>query len=231
MLKRLTPQLLRVMKLTALLLLVASIHVRANDYSQVASFSGKDVALTTVFASMEKQTRLSFFFNYLVIKDVKPVTFEVKDVPLEEAVREALKGQGLAFYRTEKNIFIVKKDLVVSKVDASTGSPIARLVELNAKVTNQEGEALAGATVEMKNRKKVTLTDEKGMFEFKNVSIGAMLEVASSQLDHPQVIAYGTTTDRLSSGNMTTVFLDYIFHNRIGCRGVRERSAYKIKTA
>ena len=89
-LKRRPPQLLRVMKLTALLLLIAGLHVSAHSYSQNVSFSGKNVPLTTVFASMEKQTGLSFFFNYAVIKDVKPVTLEVKDVPLEAALREVL---------------------------------------------------------------------------------------------------------------------------------------------
>src|ERR1700744_5869741 len=109
-LKRPPNQLLRVMKLTALLLVFVCMHVSAHSYSQTVSFSGKNVPLQTVFASFEKQTGLSFFFNYALIKDIKPVTMDVREMPLDDALNIILKEQGLSYYRNGKTVFIVKKE-------------------------------------------------------------------------------------------------------------------------
>ena len=126
-LKHLPPQLLRVMRLTALLLFIVSMHVSATTYSQTVSFKGKNVPLETVFASFEKQTGLSFFFNYALIKDIKPVSLDVHDVPLEDALHEVLAGQGLDFYRTGKTIFVVKKGIPVSVSSDKPESDDARI--------------------------------------------------------------------------------------------------------
>ena len=92
-------------------------------------------------------------------------------------------------------------------------------------MTNEQGEPLVGATVTVKNGKKGTETDSKGNFELKNVPLGAILEISytgyqkkevnvkgeevlisislsslNSSLDQVQIIAYGTTTQRLSTG-------------------------------
>lgn len=217
----------RVMKLTSLLLIVTSLHLSAHSYSQRVSFSGKNVPLQTVFASIEKQTGLAFFFNYTLIKDTKPVTVEVHNVLLEDALKEILKDQALDFYREGKTIFIVRKQ-------ASSNLPIPssadeRMVDAKGRVINQQGEPLVAATVSEKSGKKSTLTDEKGGFEVKNVPVGTVLEVsflgyqnksvevhggevvtvqlvlANNQLDEAHVIAYGQTSQRLSTANITMV--------------------------
>src|ERR1700744_2316342 len=117
--KRLLPQVLRVMKLTAFLLIVICVHVNARGYSQNISFSGRNVSLQVVFASIEKQTGLSFFFNYSLIRETKPVTLNLQEVQLEDAIREALKGQNLDFYKTGKTIFIIRK----GDNEVRTGAP------------------------------------------------------------------------------------------------------------
>jgi TonB-linked SusC/RagA family outer membrane protein len=204
-------------------------HVSAHSYSQTVSFSGKNVPLQAVFASIEKQTGLSFFFNYALIRGAKPVTLDIKEVTLENALHEVLKDQGLDFYKTGKTIFIVKKATEVTSKMHRTEIFDAKEVDVKGKVTNQQGEALIGATVTLKNGKKGTQTDEKGMFWLKNIPTGSMLEVSYSgyqrkeilidaddamtiqlivsdnKLDEIQVIAYGSTTQRLSTGNVSTV--------------------------
>jgi TonB-linked SusC/RagA family outer membrane protein len=204
-------------------------HVSAHTYSQTVSFKGKNVPLETVFASFEKQTGLSFFFNYALIKDIKPVTVDVREMPLEDALNIILKQQGLSYYRSGKTIFIVRQEAAAVAVPVAAVSPDAKQVNVSGKVTTQQGEVLAGASVEMKNGKKSTLTDAKGIFELNNVPIGAMLVIsytgyskkeievskadletvvlvlANNKLDQAQVIAYGATTERLSTGNVTTV--------------------------
>ena len=218
------------MKLTGLFLFVACLHVSANGYSQIVSFSGKNVPLQAVFASIEKQTGLSFFFNYSVIKDAKPVTLDIHDIPLDDAIREVLKGQNMDFYRTGKTIFIIKKSNGNNVGDAISNdlSPVKQM-DIKGRVTTQQDEPLAGATVTVKNGKKGAITDRLGYFEIKNVRGDAILEItyagyqrlevtikgdelisvrmtlANNTLDNVQVIAYGQTTQRLSTGDISTV--------------------------
>ncbi len=220
-------QLLRIMRLTALLLIVVCMHVNAHGYSQTISFSGKNVPLQAVFASIEKQTGLSFFFNYAVIKNTKLVTLEIQEVPLDEALTTLLKGEGLDFYRTGKTIFIVKASAV--KPEPVIFSDDDKQVTIKGRVINQQGEPLAGASVWTKDKKRGTITNERGIFELKNVSsdivliisftgykrteilvngrdaISVELAIADNNLDEAQVIAYGTTTRRLNTGNVSTV--------------------------
>jgi TonB-linked SusC/RagA family outer membrane protein len=223
----LSRQVCRVMRLTGLLLFFACMQVSARGYSQTVSFTGRDVPLQNVLSSFEKQTGLAFFFNYSLLKNAR-VTVDVRDVTLEEALGIILKGQGLGFYQSGRTIFIVKEE----KSTAAPGSTRVngdKEVNVSGKVTNQQGEILAGASVEMKSGKKATFTNEKGMFELKSVPLGAtlivsytgyqtkeieingtdsqtiVLAIANNQLDQAQVIAYGTTTERLSTGDITTV--------------------------
>lgn len=224
-LRRLPQQLRKVVKLTALLLIV-NLQLHALSYSQRVTFKGKDVALQTVFAAIEKQTGLSFFFNYTLIKDAKPVTLDLHDVTLEEALKAALKDQGLEFYQEGKTVFIIRKKVAPESFTSSEGE---ELVSVRGHVTNQQGESLAAATVTVKRANKATLTDEKGSFELKGVAVGAILEVsflgyqtkeiavsrvasitvqlvlANNPLDEAHVIAYGQTSQRLSTGNITMV--------------------------
>ncbi|HEY4287991.1 MAG TPA: SusC/RagA family TonB-linked outer membrane protein [Puia sp.] len=217
------------MKLTALLLVVACVHVSAHSYSQTVSFSGNNVPLNTVFSSIEKQTGLSFFFNYALIKDTKPVTLNVQDVPFEEALNLILQGEGLDFYRTGKTIFIVKRQIGAEEPASNSESASAEQVNIRGRVTNNLGESLVAATVFVKDGKKATLTNERGEFELKNVAIGTILEISylgyqrkvievekgesimiqlfpsNNQLDEIHVIAYGQTTQRLSTANITMV--------------------------
>src|ERR1700733_11188521 len=96
-------------RLAIFLLLIVCTHASARGYAQLVSFSGHNVPLQTVFNSLEKQTGMSFFYNYSLLKDTKPVTAEFKDIPLEDALHQVLKDQELDFYTTGKTIFIVKK--------------------------------------------------------------------------------------------------------------------------
>jgi TonB-dependent SusC/RagA subfamily outer membrane receptor len=64
-------------------------------------------------------------------------------------------------------------------------------------VRNEDGEPLAGATIEIKGLNKRGQTNEKGKF--------ADLRQSSNSLDKTEVMAYGITTQRLSTGNMSTI--------------------------
>ncbi len=107
-------------------------------------------------------------------------------------------------------------------------SPLLAFSEVRGRVTDTIGISLGRASVNVKDYRLSTLTAADGTFTLKNVPDDAILVVSFmgyqslqlpakpqmgiiqlqpslSPLDEVQVIAYGTTTRRLSTGNVITV--------------------------
>jgi TonB-dependent starch-binding outer membrane protein SusC len=102
-------------------------------------------------------------------------------------------------------------------------------IEIRGRVVNDKGEAIPGATITIKGDKKATSTDADGNFSLKGVDEDAVMIVTGanietyeakvkgqrvfnftvqqklSPLDQIQIIAYGTSTKRLSTGSVSTV--------------------------
>lgn len=211
------------MKLS-IFLTVAFVSAGAHGLSQNVTISMKGGTLETVFKSIEKQTKFIFFYNASLLDKGNPVTVDLKDTPLQQALDACFRNQPFT-YTIEGRTITVKPRAVV---EPALGAADARQVDVKGRVTDQRGEALVGATVAVKNGKKATLTDERGGFELKAVPLGAMLEVthlgyqkrevevggaevhiemaiATNKLDEVQVIAYGNTSERLNAGNVVTV--------------------------
>ena len=56
-------QILLVMRLTVLLMMVATLQVTARGFGQTVSFSGKEVPLKTVFKAIREQTGYVVFYD------------------------------------------------------------------------------------------------------------------------------------------------------------------------
>src|SRR6516225_8431206 len=102
-------QLLRVMKLTAILLTVFFLQVRADGLTQTISFSGKDVPLQKVLDAIKKQSGYMFFYKTSTLQEARPVTIDIKNATVEEALRLALKDQPFEFYIEKTTVVISKK--------------------------------------------------------------------------------------------------------------------------
>ena len=209
------------------LLLLATLLASTKSHAQTVTVVRENVPLKTIFAEIEKQTGYTFFYNCADVDDTKLVTLKIKDATLEGILRVLLKAQGLEYARGNKTIFINK----ASKRDKSPGGDNASLpgtITLKGRVVDTMGEPLVGATITIRNREMTTITDEKGLFQFNNAPIGGILEISwlgnqtrevitgkipitiqlevtKSQLDEAVIIAYGTTSNRMSTGDITTV--------------------------
>jgi len=224
------PTVPRAIKLTVLVILTGCLQVNARTYSQTVSLSCKDMPLTSVFSTLEKQTGLSFFFNVAMVKDVKPVTLELRNVSLELALREALKDADLDFYRMGKTIFIIKKTSPNPTAGLATSAGSGdNVINVEGRVLDEQGLSMRGATVTVKGTSHATLTNELGEFSLKGVTSGSTLlithlgyqrieveasntnsllvkmSIAENVLDRAEVIAYGKTSARIATGDVTTV--------------------------
>jgi TonB-linked SusC/RagA family outer membrane protein len=227
-------QLLRVMKLTSLILLIVCMAVNANgDAQQRIAINVKNVSLQKLFAEIEKKTSYTFFYDVTILKETKPVTVALKDATVEEVLRQALIGQALEYTITDKTIF-VKKERKAEVVPVDTSLHGAG-VKVRGVVLTEAGVPVQGANVTVKQTEKGTITNAKGEFELsyaipagsilifsyvgyapQNIAvkdggqIRVYMKVAQNELDKAVVKAYGTTTQRLTTADIGTVTAEEI---------------------
>ena len=215
-------RLLLVMKLTTLLLIITLVQVSAKGFSQNINLDEKDAPLKEVLQSIEKQSGYTFFYDTKDLPDAK-ITVQLKNASIDEAVKQSIKGLPLTYK-------IVKTNVVLTKIEPSNKSsdlpppPIT----VHGNVTDEKGQPIPNASVRVKKTGLGTITNEKGEFTLKNIDENAVLvisfigyltkevnaigdlsniklEVSNGKLDEVKVIAYGTSTERLSTGDVTTV--------------------------
>jgi TonB-linked SusC/RagA family outer membrane protein len=216
------------MKLTAFIMLVTCLQTSATGIAQqTITFSGKEVSLENVFAAIKKQTNYKFFFNIESIHHARTVTLEVKNASIEQVLTMALKDQPFTYTIKGRTVFIIQKkeDEKSSSLSEVKGDPVT----VTGRVVDDQGQPLVGANVKIKGTAIGVTTDKDGLFKLTNVDADATLEISFvghetqvipvrgksffainlaqklSLLDETQVIAYGTTTRRFSTGNVGSI--------------------------
>lgn len=168
---------------------------------------------------IEQQTDYSFIYTKEQLQYLPPVSLNVINKDMFAVLNEQLKGSPLG-YTIDNNFIIlfIKKDV---------GHDTLRVV--NGRVINTSGQAVAGATIQVKNEIYATITDENGGFTLAYLSPNAVLQISGAEikpflfaiggrryieisideevkeLDETIIMAYGYTTRRFNTGNINKI--------------------------
>ncbi|WP_184541981.1 TonB-dependent receptor [Mucilaginibacter sp. FT3.2] len=175
----------RIMKLTLILLTIAFMHVHASSYSQTVTYSGKNVALEKVFKSIRKQTGYVFFYSYDLLQKARPINLNVKNVPLEQALKDCFAGQSLDYA-------IENKTIVISVAKNQLSVPVPP-VRITGKVTDTTGAPLPAATITIKGKAGVMVTGIDGTFAI-DAQVGDVLVISYIGLTPKQITITASTT-------------------------------------
>lgn len=165
-----------VMKLTAILITISLLQVRAEGLSQTLTISGKNMQLEKVFTVIKQQTGYVFLYTDDVIKDAKKVTLNVKDAQLEEVLKLAFKGQPLGYLIENKTVIISRTAETDEKKEQKNAK--APPLEVSGRVLNHKGEPLVGANVKVKGTAIGGVTNDAGFFTLRGVEENAVIEVS-----------------------------------------------------
>lgn len=215
------------MKLT-FILLIAFYTVQARGIAQgKVTLTAKNASLDSILKEIAKQAGLGFTYTTdVTITIAKKVDISVKEASVTDALNICFKNQPFT-YDIINNTIVVKNRQSVQTAAASVQGP-GKMVRARGIVYNEAGQPLSAANVTIKESGKGTITNAKGEYDFmvpfgsslvisfigyapekvdvpENQIVQVYLTVAKNELDKVVIQAYGTTTQRLATGNITTV--------------------------
>lgn len=227
-------QLLSLMRISAVFLTVLFISYSVNASSQSVTLKASNLPLHEVFSTIKKQTGYVVFSNMDLLKNAKPVTVSVKEMPLKAFLDLILKDRNLQYFIVDKTISLSQRastSFVQTNSYSSNGEkghPDRSLATIVGKVVGSDSVALAGATVSIKGTAISTFTDDKGGFSIvadkgqvlvisfvgyqsTEINVGnatqlnIVLQKASSDLDGVVVVGYGVQRKATVTGSISSV--------------------------
>lgn len=212
------------------ILLFLGLFVAARGITQKVTLAESNAQLRTVMDKISKQTGYSFLYEPKLLDHSVPVTLSVKDVTLEQALDLCFRDQPLSYK-------IFDLTVVISEKTSKGGSSVAgSRPEMNipaqgpvtGRVTNGQGEPLAGITVMVKGTKRGVTTDGNGYFSIsapenavlvfshvgyssRELAVGSRsvidvsLEESNTSLNQVVVVGYGTQKRKDLTGSVGVV--------------------------
>lgn len=219
----LSSKLLLIMKLTTFLIMICFIQVSAEAFSQKINLNHSNIEINTVLNSIEKQTNFHFIYDDLELQGMGKISLKLNNVSLENALAAIFKDQPFD-YKILENTIVLRKLPETKK----PGKLSKQLLLVEGEVRDENGDPLAGVSVRIKDKSVATMTDADGRFKinvlssdetlvfsflgFKNleksITTGMMrvqLVIDPSNLDEVVVIGYGTTSQKLNTGSVSSV--------------------------
>lgn len=225
---------LRIVKLTAIILVTCCIQVSAKVNSQGITLNVRNASLSKVFNEIKKQTGYTFMYTETMLKESNKVSIDVKNSTLQEALAICFLNQPFTYKIINKTVVVQPKGMSIIHTNNIAAFPPPP-IEIHGKVVNQQGEPLQNVSVLIVGTNVGTATNNDGNFtltapdnknivlevssvgyQTKRVNVGKQtevnvaLEVEVSDLSDVVVVGYGTQKKSLLTGAISSVSADDI---------------------
>lgn len=167
---------LKVMKITAVILLATCLQAAAAGYGQKVTISEKDAPVEKIFSLIRKQTGFQFLYANQVLAQARKVTIQVKNAELEDVLATTCYGQPFEYHIKDKTIIVRMRAEPASMSAADAAQPP---VDVRGRVVNENGDPVEGVSVSVKGTSIVTSTNANGEFSLKGVEENATLVFTS----------------------------------------------------
>jgi TonB-linked SusC/RagA family outer membrane protein len=160
-------------KLTTFLLLLSLMQVSAAGYGQKLNLSHKNVSIETVLREIKKQTNYNVLVESTYFKTSTKINANFENASLEMVMEKILGNTEMTYVIENKNIIIKPKEKsfferIIDRFKA---------IEVKGKVIDENGTAVAGASVQVKGANNKTATGQDGTFTLRNVAEGAIIQI------------------------------------------------------
>lgn len=180
-------KLLRIMKLTCILILVFVLGTRAASFAQAGklNLNLKNGTLVEALKQIEDQSEYYFYYNNDEVRNVNGISIKADNSKIEDILNELLSGTGLT-YKVMDRFIVVKKG--ENPVNAQHGQQSRTI---SGRVTDSSGAALPGVTVVIKNTTNGTITDANGNYSLVKVPADATLVFSFVGMKTQEIVVAG----------------------------------------
>lgn len=217
---------LRIMKLTALFLVITCLQVSAYTTAQKVTISVTNVPVQKILKKISRQTGISIVYDEKMLRELPLVTLHVKDADIADVLRQCLRNQMFEFDPDEK-IIVIKKESIPLPAITSDPKPTPPL-EITGIVTDENDKPIQDVSVIFKGTQIGTTTDAQGKFALSvpgngvlvfsyigyltrevetnnQTSITIRLSLNQASMHQVVVVGYGTQLRRDVSGSLSVV--------------------------
>jgi TonB-linked SusC/RagA family outer membrane protein len=223
--------LMRIYLLACCVFILASNVCAAAAHGQARiTLHEKDAPLLKVLKTIRSQSGYDFAGQNLSMTSGSPVSISIEDASVQEALDLIFKNQPFTYEIVDRIIVIKPRQ---NAEPTGPGEP-GKIVHVTGTVTTEANVPLASATVTLLPGGRVTTTNAKGEFDMGNIPVGSTLlvsfvgyapqqikikdeanlkiymAISRKELDQAVIQGYGTTTQRLNTGNIGIVTAEQI---------------------
>jgi TonB-linked SusC/RagA family outer membrane protein len=214
-------QLLRVMRITAFLLLVTCLHLSARTSSQTVTLRADNIALSDIFSAITAQTGYTVSYPTGLLKTGDVISLQADRMPLADFIRQLASMESFDFLIGDQTIFFSRK-----ASEAKPGlNPLPSFPmsfppgTVRGRVTDSLGHPLEGANVLVRASGQSVVTDKRGDFVLQGVPDPSVLLVSfigyrSREItvtgDHPLSIILGIVPVQLDDVSVVSTGYQFI---------------------
>lgn len=152
----LPPKLLLIMKMIIIMMTMSLLQVSAATFGQRVTLKEKNISLKKVFREIRNQTGYDFMYDATLMKSVHPITIDLRNALLSDALQECLEGQDLVFEIKARSIIIKNKPAEFF---------IQQQFPISGMVLDENNSPIPGASIKIKGAaSRGTVSNAEGRF-------------------------------------------------------------------
>lgn len=172
--KRHIYNLLLTMRLTSVILIATIMQVSASGFGQSISLNTRNASLNNIIKEISKQSGYDFFYDRELIRRTRPVTINITNATIEEALEKCFSNQPFTFKIENRAVLLkLKESSFFEKIFDRFW-----IIDIRGKVTDENNRPLAGATVRVKNTNTTVITNKDGEFVLGRIPNQAVLVIS-----------------------------------------------------
>jgi TonB-linked SusC/RagA family outer membrane protein len=226
-----------ILLLTTIAIFATSTYAQSSTGESRVTLNLRNTPLKKVFFEITRQTKLYFLGNSDKLNQNERYTIKAENETVNNVLTQLLGDKGFIWTIKDNTVLIQKsgENISTNRTEFLNATTTDSLIIVTGKVVNEKGDPIIGATVLVKGTNLGTKTNQEGNFKISDVKNNITLLITSvaflsreilvrgkpeiglislkeyiGQLDETVVIAYGTTTQRFSTGNVNVIKGDVI---------------------
>jgi TonB-linked SusC/RagA family outer membrane protein len=189
------------------------------------SIDVKNAGLEQVFSLIEQQSAYKFSYRNSILDQSRDITLKMDTEKVEDILQSILPAKGLQYNIASGN------SIVITRIAETRGNQELQQRKITGNITDEKGEAIIGANIQVKGTATGTITDFDGKFEIdapangtilisyigylnESVNIGdrsvinVRLKEDTKLLDEVVVVGYGTQKKVNLTGSVSMITAD-----------------------